>query len=67
MKNTEVFVTEGRCEERRTACKESREQDRECRDAWIGKLERKIDWIMIFAATQLVALVFFLLSVITKK
>lgn len=67
MKTAEVFVTEGLCEERRGACKENREQDKETRDAWIGKLERKIDWIMVFAATQLVALIFFLLSVITAK
>ena len=57
MGDSELYVTEGQCKERRDSCKELREHDCSSRDAWVGKLEKKIDALTYIAITQLCALV----------
>jgi hypothetical protein len=61
------YVTEPICKERRGSCHELRESECGSRDAWIGKLEKKIDWIFVFAISNLVALVLFLMSIVLTK
>lgn len=58
------FVTEALCKERRETCEKSRTNDCEVRDAWINKLERKIDNLIYLAIGQLCALILTLLGVI---
>jgi hypothetical protein len=50
------LVTESQCKERRDTCKEGRCEDRDTRDAWINKLEKKIDAIIWLVLVQLLGL-----------
>ena len=61
------FVTEERCKERREACHNACSEARETRDAWIEKLEKKIDNLINLAIVQLCALVLTLLGVLILK
>jgi hypothetical protein len=58
------FVSDNLCRERRESCKDGRIQDCESRDAWIGKLEKKIDNLIYLAIGQLCALVLTLVGII---
>lgn len=61
------FVTDDLCAERRGACQKACLEARESRDAWIEKLEKKIDNLIFLAIGQLCALVLTLVGVIILK
>jgi hypothetical protein len=61
------FVTEAQCKERRDSCQKGCADARDSRDAWIEKLEKKIDNLIYLAIGQLCALVLTLLGVIILK
>jgi hypothetical protein len=50
------YVSESQCQERRSACKELRTEECTTRDAWIGKIEKKLDNLIWLLLTQCILL-----------
>ncbi len=63
---TDDFVTQSQCKEFRSLCTEARknereigekaqDNDRDSRDDWINKIERKIDWLIGIIVVQTIS------------
>ena len=63
MVDSEFYVTETHCKERRDGCKELRESDSDNRDGWIKNIDQKLTYLIWFALAQACAVIIALIII----